>query len=69
MGKTMANPVWPDKSVNFRSIAEGVECTMRTSVDGVDLSVSEVADDNSQAEKAAKRAIDKKARQRIGYRK
>lgn len=60
----MANPEWPIKSVNFRPVSGGVECTMRTHYNGVDLSVSIVRDDDNQAEKEAKRLLTEKVKQR-----
>lgn len=60
----MANPKWPIKSVNFRPTTGGVECTMRTHYNGVDLSVSVVRENDKKAEKEANHLLKEKVNQR-----
>jgi hypothetical protein len=63
----MSNPVWPDKSVSYVTVSNGVECTMKTHYGGVDLSVSEIADTEEKAERDARVAIARKVSQRKSF--
>jgi uncharacterized protein with PIN domain len=64
----MSNPEWPAIAVNFRTVTAGVECTMRTHYDRVDLSVSEIGEDIKKAEREAWRQLGRKVAQRAELR-
>jgi hypothetical protein len=60
-------PQWPNKTVNFIGVSEGVECTMKTFYNGVVLSVSEIGEDVDESEQLARKALDNKVRQRKAF--
>lgn len=63
----MSYPVWPATSMNFSGNSAGVECTMRTSYDNVNLSASETGDTPDKAEKAARLALSRAVAQRKSF--
>ena len=56
-------PIWPDRSVNYRSVTGGVECTMKTHYRGIDIGVHEIGETIKDAETAARNSLTKKIRQ------
>jgi hypothetical protein len=60
----MTNPVWPSVGINFRAVTNGVECTMRTYYDGIDMSVCETGEDTSDSERKARIGLSKKIARR-----
>lgn len=63
----MTNPMWPNVGVNFMSVTDGVECTMKTYYNGVDLSVSVVGITPGVAEKLARQEMRKKIGKRRSF--
>lgn len=59
--------MWPEVSKHFRAVTGGTECTMWTKYGRVKLSVSELGENNKQAEEAARNALSEKVKQRRSF--
>lgn len=63
----MSYPDWPAKSVNYRAVSGGTECTISTTYNKVKLSASATDLTADAAERRALRDLNQKIRQRKSF--